>query len=608
MALWRALRSVPTWALPVIVGVLVLLLPQLGIGFALTRQVMLACILALLIGGLNLSHGYAGELALGQAAMYAGGAYTAGILAKAGHTDILLHLVAGGAVALLVGLLTGIPGLRLGGWSLAMASFFLVLVLPDILSIFSDRTGGRNGLSGIMPPTLLGAPVSSERFYVLVVVVALLWVAFMRNYVTSRHGVALRVLKQSPVLASSLGISVYRKKLLAYAVGAVPAGLAGALFANVDLFIAPETFGFLLTTTVLAGSVLGGSASVYGAVVGAAIMQFAQYRATQFEEYALVFTGIFLVAGGVLLRSGLVGLFRGAVARLDRLAGIRGQQVEVTGETAIPPIKGATLRVADVSKAFGGNQALKNVSLEAVPGEVTAVIGPNGSGKTTLLNMVCGFYRTDSGEIFVGGESVHSRRPHEVARIGVARTFQTPNIPQGITVLEAVAAGRYTNHSVTMLSTALRLPSYRRTRADDIREAENALEIIGLGHLRDVEAVSLPLGNRRLLEVARALVAQPGVLLLDECASGLDEDEVERLAHLIRRIRDAGGTVILVEHNFQLVLALADRINVLALGHVISAGSPEEIEKDPRVASEYLGVPVETDVAETTTGESGEGR
>ncbi|MFC0861412.1 ATP-binding cassette domain-containing protein [Sphaerimonospora cavernae] len=619
LEVWRLLRVIPSWIFPLAVGIIVLVLPALGLDFATTRQIQLACVLALLVSGLNLSHGYAGELALGQAAMYAAGAYTAGLLSKAGHTDITLQFLLAGAAALLVGLLSGIPGLRLGGWSLAMTSFFLILLVPDILAIFSKQTGGRNGLSGIEGPTLFGTALDADAFYHVIVAVTIVWFAVMRNIVVSRHGVAFRVLKKSPVLASSMGISVFRMKLLAYAVGAVPAGLAGALFANLDLYISPEAFGFVVAVTVLAASILGGSTSVYGAALGAAIMQFGPNQATEFKEYALVFTGAFLIVGGVLLKGGLAGLCRGVVKRLDRRLQAANATRSVapaghddTGAPAIgtDEIKGASLEIDGLSKSFGGNQALKDVRLSAPPGRVTALIGPNGSGKTTLLNMVCGFYRTDSGTIKVGERQLQGSAPYRVARAGVARTFQTPNIPEGVTVLEAASSGRFSGHRASVFDAIFRTPRFRRVRAGDLHEAERALTLVGMSHLRDEEATSLPLGMRRLLEVARALVARPGVLLLDEVASGLDEDEVARLAGLIRRIRAAGGTVVLVEHNFRLVLDLADDIFVLAHGQVIASGPPEAIEKNPRVLSEYLGIDTESAggrarVAELTEAHSG---
>jgi branched-chain amino acid transport system permease protein len=578
------------WAAPLLCAVVVLVLPQLGVGADFQRQVILVALLALLVSGLNLSLGFAGELALGQVAMYAAGAYISGYMGAHGATDILLQLVVSGAVAVVVGLLTGIPGLRLGSWSLAMTSFFLVLLIPDILQIFSGQTGGSLGLTGIAPPTLFGATLGQDGFYAVVIVVSVAWLAVMRNLVTSRHGTAFRVLRQSPVLASSLGISVYRMKLTAYAVGALPAGLAGCFFANLDHFLTPKSFGFTLAITILAASILGGSMSVYGAVVGAVILQVIPEQFTAFNTYALIIFGVFLILGGVLLGGGIAGLCRRGVRRLERRV-VDPAAPPADGAVDLPAIPGQSLSVDGLGKSFGGLRALDGVTLTALQGKVTAIIGPNGSGKTTLLNVVCGYYRLDEGSIVIGGEPRPRKEPpHRVARAGVARTFQTANIPEGVSVAEAVRSGRYTTDRSSMLSAVLRLPvAYRVKRRDD-EAAAAVMAQVGIAHLANQEAAALPLGTRRLLEVARSLVRNPGVLLLDEAASGLDENEVEQLAVLIRKIRDAGGTVILVEHNFRLVLSLADEIYVLAEGQVIASGPPAEIESHPRVLEEYLGV------------------
>ncbi len=597
-ALWLKFRALPTWIIPLALGGLLILLPFLGMNYAVTRQIQLTLLLALIVSGLNLSLGYAGELAMGQIAMYAAGAYTAGMISKAGITELWIQLIAGALAALVVGLISGIPGLRLGGWSLAMTSFFLILLLPDVLSIFKGATGGRNGLTGISPPTLFGQHLDGRAYYLVIVVIAILWFIVMRNVIVSRHGTALRVLKQSPVLAQSMGISVFRMKLTAYALGALPAGLAGVLFANLDLFISPEAFAFSFAMTVLAASIFGGSASVYGALIGAAVLQFGMNQATNFQQYGLIITGAFLLFGGVLFTGGIAGLGRKLMNRLDNAAKARvGHVEEPAGMAVVEPLGGKTLRVDNVSKSFGGNKALTDVTVEAVPGAVTAIIGPNGSGKTTLLNMISGFYKTDTGTITLDGKEIQGQPSYSVAREGVSRTFQTPNVPEKLSVLEAVEAGRYAHERATILQSVLRTPGFRRIRAKDRQEAERALALVGLSSQRHVDADSLPLGNRRLLEVARSLIGSPKVILLDEVASGLDEDEIEVLAALIGRLREAGLTVILVEHNFQLVLRLADDIYVLAHGKLMAHGNPAQIERDPRVMEEYLGVVLESDAA-----------
>jgi branched-chain amino acid transport system permease protein len=591
------LRTRYPWVLPLILAAILVLAPQLGISTTTERQLELMAVWVLITSGLNLSLGYAGELNLGQVFMYAAGAYVAGIMGVHGVTDIILQFAVVAVVAVVAGIVSGVPGLRLGGWPLAMTSFFLVLLITPILRATQRWTGGSQGLNGILHATIFGSTLTTYGFYVVTVGVVIVWLWVKRNLVTSRHGTAFRVLRQSPVLAQSLGISVYRMKLAAYAIGAIPAGLAGVLFANLDHYLSPGTFSFAQAITVVAASVIGGSTSIYGAVIGGVVVQLLTTQVAGFGTYRVVVYGGLLVVFGVLLGSGITGVARAGLARLDRL--LFRRPVESAPADPIAPVPGVRLSVTGIGKSFGGNRALDGVSLTAEPGRITALIGPNGSGKTTLLNMICGYYRLDEGTVSIG-DQVRSRRaaPHDIARAGVARTFQTANIPAEISVHEVVRSGRYTAERSRMIAAILRLPAFYRVRQHDTDEAMQVLRQVGIARLANQEGASLPLGTRRLLEVARALVRRPGVLLLDEVASGLDEQEVEQLADLIRRIRDAGGTVILVEHNFRLVLELADVIYVLAEGRVIATGSPEEIQTNPRVLEEYLGVRDEAKVAD----------
>ncbi|MFF0575872.1 ATP-binding cassette domain-containing protein [Streptosporangium saharense] len=561
-----------------------------------SRTVMLIAILSLLVSGLNVVLGYAGELAMGQVALYAVGAYVAGYLGvRLGMTDVTLALAAAVLAAVVVGLVTGVPGLRLGGWSLAMVTFFLVILVPNLIDVFEHFTGGTLGLAAAVP-TLFGAEITGDRLYILILVVTGLWFAVARNLLLSRHGNMFLVLRQSPILASMLGVSVYRLKLLVYVVGAIPAALAGALFSMLDGFIAPETFTFALALSVLAASVVGGSTSVYGALAGAAVMQLGQQTFTQFQDWQLVIYGAFLLLAGVLFNRGLAGLFHDGVAAARRRGWLPQNRPSAKAAAAsegrephLGRLDGAVLRTEGLSKSFGGNKALQDVSVEARPGEVTALIGPNGSGKTTLLNLICGFYRPSGGRLLLDEEQVGGRAPYRIARLGVARTFQTPLIPQHMSTLAFVATGRYVTHRVGLLAAVLRLPAFRRGYAADDAEAYALLRLLGIEDVADRPVNSLALGTRRLVEVARSLAAGPRVFLFDEVGSGLDESDLVVLERAIEMIRAAGGTVILVEHNFPLVLKLADRIHVLSQGQLIATGTPAEIQADRRVLAEYTG-------------------
>jgi branched-chain amino acid transport system permease protein len=574
--------------------------PDLGLGISASRQLVLICFLCLLVSGLNLSYGFAGELSFASPAFYALGSYVTVIVTAHWVNDIAVCLVVGAVGGLILGLISGIPGLRLGGWMLAVTSFFLILLIPDVVSIAQRWTGGYQGANGIPLPSLFGAQLSNNGFITFVVVITALWFAVFRNLVKSRVGDSLSVLRESPVLASSLGISVYRAKLTAYAISGIPAAMAGVCFAYLLGFVAPQSYDLTLAITVLAGSILGGSRSIYGAIVGAAIMQLGPNSISALGNYALVFYGGFLIVMAIVLPKGAAGLGRAAVDRLRRHAG--AERPHVAGHAAadtgvLPPLPGQTLAIEHVSKAFGGNAALTDVSFTAKPGEIVALIGPNGSGKTTLLNIVSGYYKVDQGSVQIGGRRISGLSASRIANAGVARTFQTPLVAS-LSVRQNVAVARARHTPVSVIETMLRLPRFWRAVRRDRAAVASILGALGLSEHADDQAQALPLGTRRLVELSRALASVPSVLLLDEVASGLDEEEIAGLSSMIRTVASSGGTVVLVEHNFNLVRGLADRVVVLSQGKVVVADTPEIISRHPEVLRHYLGQKIEPEPGE----------
>jgi branched-chain amino acid transport system permease protein len=614
---------------PCILAAAVILFPYWSGDAYWMSEIPLILCLALVVSGVNLSFGFAGELQLGQVFMFAVGAYIPMILAVRGvTTDIVLLMVIGGVLAVAVGAIVALPSLRIGGWSLAMASFFLVITIPDLTSIFIKYTGGLNGLSGIPNPTLFGVNLSVRGLFEVTAVATVVWFACYRNLVTSRYGVVFRILRESPVLTKSLGFSTFRLKTSVYSLGALPAGIAGCLYGFLTLVLEPTTYGLTLGIGIVAASLFGGTESVYGVFFGAAVLQLGPEKSASFASYAPVVYGGFLIVAAIFLRGGIsrlgkLGLRR--VARLldpdiatrprpvghsadepgaiSRLAGLHVASGEAAdGTPALAQIKGKHLEANDVDMSFGGVKALKGVSLAAVPGEVTALIGSNGSGKTTLLNVICGYANPQGGSVTLDGTEISRRKPHQIARMGIGRTFQTPTIPRGVSVIDAVASGRYANDHVGFLSAILRLPRYWRAQRADTREAMELLDLVGLRDVADVEATSLPLGTRRLVEVVRSLCAEPGVVLLDEPASGLNEEEVERLAQVVTRLKDAGATVVVIEHNFRFISRIAQTVHVLHLGELIASGTADEIAEDRQVIESYLGEPSADRSRERTPG------
>jgi branched-chain amino acid transport system permease protein len=599
LADWMTGRRMPL-LLPLVGLVLLLLFPIYNGDAYWMREIELITVLTLVVSGVNLSFGFAGEVQFGQVFILALSAYLTMILAIHGLDDVILLLLIGAAAAFVVGLLIALPALRIGGWSLAMASFFLVVTLPAFVAIASKLTGGRDGLIGIPTPQLFGTTLGANGLYWVGAVTVAVWLLLFRNFVTSRYGTAFRLLRHSPTLSQSLGYSTLQLKALAYAIGAMPAGLAGVLMGYVSLILTPGSFDLNLAIGVTAASILGGVESVYGAIVGATLLQLGPENSVSFAQYAPVAYGLFLVVAAVVLRRGVGGLAQLGLNRLAgwlapkpavRRVGPAGADVALddwVGDGQRDPDAGH-LSVEDVFKSYGGVKALNGVSLTADAGRVTALIGSNGSGKTTLLNLVCGYSTVSSGTVRLGGQVISGLSPARVARMGVGRTFQTPAVPVGVSVLDTVAAGGFHAAHCGVLACALRLPKYYRTKRLTTERAHQYLRVVGLDHLAGEDASSLALGTRRLVEVARALCANPRLLLLDEPASGLSTSEVERLGKIIRLAARSGVTVVLIEHNFGFVAEVSDSVHVLHLGELIASGAPAEVGRDPRVVSSYLG-------------------
>ena len=422
----------------------------------------------------------------------------------------------------------------------------------------------------------------------MVIVVAVLWLVVMRNLVTSRHGTAFRVLRQCPVLASSLGISVYRMKLTAYALGALPAGLAGCLFANLDLYLS-RPLRVPLAITILAASILGGS------------MQRLRGRDRRRHPAArpesrprstvrLVIYGGFLIVGGVLLGGGIAGLVAersaGSIAGPSMPAGAARRRRRRPAGHPRPSLRSTGLGKS-LRRGAGPRRRHPDGARRA---RSPPSSGPNGSGKTTLLNVICGYYRLDEGTIVIGGEErPRKEQPHRVARAGVARTFQTANIPEGSRSPRRSAPGgtRPTGRRCSRPSSACRPPTGsapRRPRPPTVMPRSAS------GTWPTRRRRLLPLGTRRLLEVARCLIRAPGVLLLDEAASGLDEDEVEHLAVSSARSATPAARSSWSSTTSGSSSPSPTRSTCSPKGQVIASGTPAEIESHPRVLEEYLGV------------------
>jgi ABC-type branched-subunit amino acid transport system ATPase component/ABC-type branched-subunit amino acid transport system permease subunit len=545
-------------------------------------------IYAVLTLGLNVINGFAGQLSIGQGAFYGIGAYAAAILTVRAGWPFWLATPTATVLAALIGMLISLPVLRVRGIYLGMATFGFAEIVHVVLRSWDSLTKGVLGISGILPPVALGVDFGTQdRFYYLVLAGVLVSVLLSHRIYQSSIGHALLAIREDELAAGLLGINTTAYKVVAFGIAAGLAGLAGSLFAHYLTYISPENFTSVESILIVTMLIVGGRGNTLGAVVGAGLLVVLPEALRVVNVYRLLIYGLLLVGTAVFRPGGLVGRIGLRRRRAAPMAATLPAPAPARGE-------GPLLRVEGLEIRFGGLVAVDGVSFVVKPGEVYGVIGPNGAGKTTLFNAISGIAPITRGSLHLGGEDLTGLPPYRRARAGIARTFQNIRAFAGMHVWETVEVGFHAHLRRGGLAHLFATPGARQ-EAGAVRSAADALlRLVGLEDVGDQLARNLPYGHQRRLEIARALAIGPRLLLLDEPAAGMNESECEELIALVRRIRDQGVTILLVEHHMQVVMAVCDRILVLNFGRPIAEGAPAAIREDPTVNAAYLGTEVST--------------
>lgn len=543
--------------------------------------------------GLVLLTGVAGLTSFGQAAFVGIGAYTTAWLTLNTGLSPWLTLFVGLAI-------TGVSALVVAGITLRMSGHYLPLAtIAWGLSLYYlmgnlDALGKYDGLLGIQTLSLFGWDLGQGRgFFLLAWAVVVLAAVAVLQLLDSRPGRAMRSLRTGTQMAEAMGVNTLRYKIIIFVIAALLASVSGWLFAHFQRSVNPSPFGLKMGIEYLFMTVVGGIGHVWGAITGALLTKLLEDQLQVLlprligtsGNYETIVFGIMLVLTLKFLPNGLWSLVERKLPRPQRPLDWNNAPALI--ERNKPATGELVLDVQAIRKEFGGLVAVNDIGFQIRAGQIVGLIGPNGAGKSTTFNLITGVLSLTSGKVVFRGDTISGRRSREIASRGMSRTFQHVKMIPDMTVLENVALGAHLRGAKDVASAMAGLN--RDEERQLLREAQRQLERIGMGAYLHEQAGNLAMGPQRLMEIARALCCDPALLLLDEPAAGLRHKEKQALADALRQLRDEGMSILLVEHDMDLVMDVCDHLVVMEFGTLLTQGTPVEIQQSPAVRAAYLG-------------------